>query len=57
MPNRIDPHEVYRDLINRIDATEPGWRSADADARADLLGRACAYLAEVSRRHRIPEGD
>lgn len=57
MPNRIDPHEVYRDLINWMDVTEPGWRAMDADTKADLLGRACAYFAGVSRRYRIPDGD
>jgi hypothetical protein len=57
MLNEIDADEVYRDLINWMDGTQPFWRNLPACDKAELLDRAHRYLAAVSCRYRIPDSD
>lgn len=57
MSGTIGPAEVARDLVNRLDSTEPAWRGPAPERRLRLLQKAASYFAAVSRRCCIPDAD
>src|SRR4051794_722191 len=57
MPNVIDANEVFRDIVNWMDGTNPGWRGRTPREIAVLVDQASVYLTGISRRYRIPESD